>query len=69
LIARRNVDHRSGPEEFVDLEIGERRKDLTKVPKCRVMKGVGPWSTVCGHIEEGSLAQRASNVGVEVEKR
>jgi hypothetical protein len=40
---QRNVDRRSGPEEFTDSEIGKgRRKELTKVPKRGVAKGVGP---------------------------
>jgi hypothetical protein len=34
------MDPRSGPEEFFDSEIRERRKKLKKVLKREVMKGV-----------------------------
>jgi hypothetical protein len=49
---KRDVDHRFGPRVFVDLEIGERRKQFAKFLKHSVVKESGPTVIVHGHINE-----------------
>jgi hypothetical protein len=38
-------------------------------PEVQGREGSWPTTAVCGHIDQGSLAHRASSVCVEVEKR
>lgn len=47
-----NVDHRSGPGEFVDSKIVEKEKVAREISKVRDREGRWPTVIVYGHIKE-----------------
>jgi hypothetical protein len=66
------VDRRSGPEEFVDLEIGEKEKIAHESSEVQSHKGSWPMIISHGHIKEESyhreLALLVLNLGSTKER-